>query len=326
LPVFRVIILSATLTLMKTLASVVRPATFIEAPTLSALFGIGITFADETKQHTGSFKFRGAYNLAANVENDHILASSSGSFALALAYACSLLNKRFTAVMPSTAAEVKIEGVKKYGGQIEFGDTAKTSRAEKLAQLAKKFPDAYVTNAYDNALIIEGNATLGHEIMMYEKPFDYIIVPIGGGGLISGIINGIKPLAGANACKSNCPVVIGAEPSIANDAARSLRAGHIVANETEPLTIADGARTLSVGKLNWEIISRDLKHIIEVPEADIKKAVKLIYDHLHLKVEPTGALSLAALMVAANMFQDKSVCCILSGCNVDDKVFELLIQ
>jgi threonine dehydratase len=313
---------------MKTLESVLRPTTFVEAPALSALLGASVTFADETKQHTGSYKFRGAYSVAAGVENNHILASSSGSFAKALAYACSLLNKRFTVVMPNTAAQVKVEGVKKYGGEIEFVDTSKFSRSERLAQLAKKFPDAYVTNAYDNELIIEGNATLAEEILAYEKDFDYVVVPIGGGGLISGIISGIRrsPASGASACKSNCPTVIGAEPAIANDAARSLKAGYIVANDFEPPTVADGARTLSVGKLNWEIISRDLKQIIEVPEADIKKAVKLIYDHLQLKVEPTGALSLAAVVVAMQMFQNKNVCCIISGCNVDDKVFEMLIQ
>lgn len=314
---------------MKTLNTAVRPTTFVKAPALSALLGARITFADETKQHTNSFKFRGAYNVVSNVPNNHILASSSGSFALALAYACSLLNKRFTAVMPTTAAQVKIDGVKKYGGAIEFVDTTKENRAEKLAALAKKFPDAYVTNAYDNALIIEGNATLGDEIMTYENPFDYVIVPIGGGGLISGIINAVKRLSGANACKGNCPVVIGAEPAIANDAARSLKAGHIVANESEPLTIADGARTLSVGKLNWEIIGRELKTIIEVPEADIKKAVKLIYDNLHLKVEPTGALSLGAVMVEAaqssNILAGKNVCCVISGGNVDDTVFQAII-
>jgi threonine dehydratase len=310
---------------MKTLDSAVRPTTFVEAPTLSALLGTKITFADETKQHTNSFKFRGAYNLASKVTNNHILASSSGSFALALAYACSLLNKRFTAVMPTTAAQVKIEGVKKYGGQIEFVDTSKETRAEKLVELAKKFPDAYVTNAYDNALIIEGNATLAEEIMAYKQAFDYVIVPVGGGGLISGIINGVKRLADANACKGNSPIVIGAEPAVADDAARSLKAGRIIANESEPPTIADGARTLSIGKLNWEIMSRDLKTIIEVPEDQIKKAVKLIYDHLQLKVEPTGALSLAAVMVAAKMFQDKNVCCIISGGNVDEKVFQSLI-
>ena len=310
---------------MKTLQSVIRPTTFVEAPTLSALFGAGIVFADETKQHTGSFKFRGAYNLASSIENKHILASSSGSFALALAYACSLLDKQFTAVMPTTAAQVKIDGVKKYGGQIEFVDTTRDNRSERLAQLAKKFPEAYVTNAYDNALIIEGNAGLGDEIMAYERGFDYVIVPIGGGGLISGIIGGVKQLAGINACKDNCPVVIGAEPAIANDAARSLKAGHLVANEFEPPTIADGARTICLGKLNWEIMHRDLKQIIEVPEVEIKKAVKLIYDHLRLKVEPTGALALGAVAVAAEMFQDKNICCVISGGNVDDKVFQALI-
>ncbi len=150
-------------------------------PALSGLLGANITFADETKQHTGSFKFRAAYNLAAKIEEEHIIASSSGNFAQALSYACSLLGKRCTIVMPSTAAQVKIEGVTKYGAQIEFVDTAKKSRAERLSELAVENANAYITNAYDNQLIIEGNKSLGQEIAAYSSNFDYVISPIGGG-------------------------------------------------------------------------------------------------------------------------------------------------
>ena len=113
--------------------------------------------------------------------------------------------------------------------------------------------------------------------------------------------------------------------AIANDAARSLKAGYVIANEFEPQTIADGARTLSLGKLNWEIIRHELKQIIEVPEDKIVEAVRLIYDHVRIKAEPTGALPLGALMIEAQMFEDKSVCCVISGGNVDDAVFESLI-
>ena len=311
---------------MKTSHSVVRPSNFIEAPSLSALLGTKITLADETKQPTGSFKFRAAYNLASKIENEHILATSSGNFAQALAYACSLLGKRCTIVMPSTAPQIKVDGVKKYGGEIDFVDPAEKGRAERLAELAKELPKAYVTNAWDNPLIIEGSASLGEEIAAYKEAFDYVIVPIGGGGLISGIILGIKRSKQSDGkIAQRQLLVIGAEPAIANDAARSLKAGHIIANEVEPLTIADGARTISIGKHNWEILRHELKQIVEVPEKN-KTAVKLIYDHVQLKVEPTGALSLGAVLTEAKMFANKSVCCVVSGGNVDDKVFQSLIQ
>ena len=135
---------------MKPLHSAICPTAFVEAQTLSALFGAKIIFADETKQHTGSFKFRAAYNVASNVEQDHIIASSSGNFAQALSYACSLMGKKCTIVMPVTAAQVKIDGIKKYGGEIEFVDTNKSQRAERLAELAQEYPNAYITNAYEN--------------------------------------------------------------------------------------------------------------------------------------------------------------------------------
>ncbi len=306
-----------------TLISPVRSTSFVEAPALSALIGAKIVFADETKQQTGSFKFRAAYNLASKVQNKHIVASSSGNFAQALSYACSLIGKRCTIVMPVNSAQVKIDGVKKYGAEIEFVDTSKESRQEKLMAIAKTYPDAYVTNAYDNEFIIEGNRSLGEEIAAYKDSFDCVISPIGGGGLISGIINGINK---KQSTKTEHISVIGAEPALANDAARSLKAGELVANEIEPQTIADGARTISLGRQNWEILRHNLKQIIEVPEKDIKVAVKLIYDHLQIKAEPTGALSLGAILVNLDMFENKTVCCVISGGNVDDKVFQSIIQ
>jgi threonine dehydratase len=318
---------------MITMTNIVRTTNFIQAPTLSALLGANITFADETKQHTGSFKFRAAYNVVSNIPQEHIIVASSGNFAQALSYACSLLNKKCTVVMPNTSAQVKIDGVKEYGGHIEFVDTTKNSRAARLGELAKECPDAYVTNAYDNPLIIEGNKSLGIEIAAYSETFDYIISPIGGGGLISGIILGIKEYASAklgavkNASdKIHLPTIIGAEPSLANDAARSIKSGELIANDFEPQTIADGARTISLGKHNWEIIKDNLKQIIEVSDEQIKTAVKLIFDHVKIKAEPTGALPLAAVLIELDLFEEKNICCVISGGNIDDELFESIMQ
>ncbi len=312
--------LSASPLVTKTSHPAVYPTTFVEAPALSALLGAKIIFADETKQPTGSFKFRAAYNVAAYVQQTHIIASSSGNFAQALSYACSLMGKRCTIVMPIKSAQVKVDGIKKYGGQIEFVDTDKKGRAERLAELAEQNPDAYITNAYDNPLIIEGTKSLGKDIASNNEHFDYVISPIGGGGLISGIISGIKE------SERTKTTVIGAEPEIANDASLSLKAGRLIANTIEPQTIADGARTISLGKHNWEIVRHNLRQIIEVPDEKIKAAVKMIYDHLQLKAEPTGALSFAAILTETKMFKNKSVCCVISGGNVDEQVFQSLIE
>src|SRR5205814_3165613 len=117
-----------------------------------------------------------------------------------------------------------------------------------------------------------------------ERPIEAVICPIGGGGLISGIIVARDILAPD-------VEVIGAEPLLGNDAAQSLRAGHLVSLEHEPATMADGTRTLCVGNLNWEIISRGVKRIVEVPEEKIAEGVRTLYAYANLKVEPTGALS-----------------------------------
>lgn len=119
--------------------------------------------------------------------------------------------------------------------------------------------------------------------------------------------------------------VIGAEPLLGNDAARSLRAGHIVVNEIESETIADGARTISLGKHNWEIIRRSLSHIVEVPEEKIVEAVRLLFILANLKVEPTGALSVAAVMTEPERFRGRTVCCVVSGGNVDPGVYTKIV-
>lgn len=302
---------------MKTLLEAIRPTTFIEPIKLSTRLNCELTIATETFQHTGSFKFRAAYNVALNVENKHIIAASSGNFGQAMAYACQLTEKKCTIVMPETSAKVKIDAVRNYGATADLVDTKKIGRNERVAQLAKEFPDAYIGSAYDDLLVIEGNSTLGDELS--AKNFDAIISPIGGGGLVSGIIKGL--------CKNGCNTkVYGAEPLLGNDAFRSLKAGKIIANESEPMTIADGARTISLGKHNWEIIEKGIKEIIEVSDEKICEAVRLLFSEANLKVEPTGALSLGAILENPQIFADKRVCIVVSGGNVDTEIYRKILN
>ncbi len=303
---------------MKTLLEAIRPTVFVESEKLKTHLGIDLTVATETFQHTGSFKFRAAYNLALNVPNDEILTASSGNFGQALAYACQLLGKKCTVVMPQTSAAVKIEAVKSYGATVELIDTRKIGRSEKVKQLAERMPDAYVASAYDDLLVIEGNATLGDEISNFHKDFDLVVSPVGGGGLISGISNGLS----RNDSSAN---LFGAEPLLGNDASRSLKAGKIIANETEPATIADGARTVSLGNHNWEIIQKGVADIIEVSEEKIGEAMRLYFSLANLKVEPTGALSLGAILERAEFFVDKKILCVVSGGNVDAEIYRQII-
>jgi threonine dehydratase len=301
---------------MVSLLEVIRPTTFIESEKLRSRLGLDVTIASETFQHTGSFKFRAAYNLASSVTNDELLTASSGNFGQALAYASKLTGKKCTVVMPETSAKVKIDAVRGYGATVDLIDTNKISRNDRIAQLAAEMPDAYFASPYDDRFVIDGNSTLGNELAFED--FDVVISPIGGGGLISGLITGLhrhmKPT-----------VVYGAEPLLGNDAARSLKAGQIVRNETEPMTLADGARTISLGNLNWPIIREGVADVIEVSEENIAEAVRMYFGLANLKCEPTGALSLGALLERPDEFRDKRVCVVVSGGNVDGEVYRSIL-
>ncbi|HCA58518.1 MAG TPA: pyridoxal-5'-phosphate-dependent protein, partial [Blastocatellia bacterium] len=298
---------------MLPLKEAIRPTTFVVSSKLRDHLGLDITIATETFQHTGSFKFRAGYNLALNVPNEEILTASSGNFGQALAYACKLLGKRCTVVMPETSAQVKIDAVRGFGATVDLIDTKRVGRNERVAELAAQMPDAYHASAYDDEWVIAGNSTLGDELA--GRGFDVILVPVGGGGLISGVVTGL--------CRNgDLAEVYGAEPLLGNDAARSFREGRLIPNETEPSTIADGARTISLGNLNWPIIRDGVKDFIEVSDEKIAEAVRLYYGLANLKSEPTGALTLGALLEQPERFSGKTICLVVSGGNVDPALYK----
>lgn len=298
---------------------IVRPTTFIEARRLSGRLGVRLTIASETFQHTGSFKFRAAYNVASSVPQKLLITASSGNFGQALAYACSLVRKSCIVVMPANSAKVKVDAVREFGGQVEIVDVRVKSRQDRVAELAGEHPDAYVASSHDDPLVIQGNSSLGHEIAALWPAPEIVVAPIGGGGLAAGIILGLE--------QSPTKIrVIAAEPLAGNDAARSLQAGEIISNPAEPDTIADGARNIRLGKHNWEILKRGLTAVVEVPEETILHATRLLFDLANLKAEPTGALSIAALMMRPDLFQARSVCCVVSGGNVDPALYASILN
>jgi len=301
---------------MQTLTEAIRPTTFIRSQKLRDRLGLDITIASETFQHTGSFKFRAAYHLALSVPNDQVFTASSGNFGQALAYGSKLVGKKCTVIMPETSARVKIDAVRSYGATVDLIDISKISRSERVAQLAAEMPDAYFASPYDDDLVIQGNSTLGDELAVED--FDIVVVPVGGGGLISGLVTGLhrhmKPT-----------VLYGAEPLLGNDGARSLRSGELVKNESEPMTLADGARTLSLGQRNWAIIKENVPEIIEVSEEKIVEAVRLFFELANLKCEPTSGLSLGAVLEDPTRFVNKKICVVVTGGNVDAEVYKQLI-
>jgi threonine dehydratase len=296
-----------------------RPTTIVDAPRLSRKLGVDIVLASETFQYTGSFKFRAAYNVASHVKEDHVITASSGNFGQAIAYACSLFKKKCTVVMPQTAPKIKVDAVREYGATVDLVDVKVKGRLDRLAELAREFPAAYVASPYDDPLVIEGNAGLAKELFAMNLDLDFIIAPIGGGGLTSGLVSAVKM------AKSRTRV-LAAEPLLANDAAESLRAGHIVAGTDESSTIADGARMLRLGDNNWAILKDGLDGVVEVTEDQIKEGVRLLFALANLKAEPTGALALGAVLAEPDRFRQKRVCCVISGGNADPATYAELVR
>ena len=301
-----------------TLPQFVRPTFLLPCPCPELKkYDCELTIASETFQYTGSFKFRAAYNLLSTIPQAQVIAASSGNFGQAVAYASTLLGKSCTIVMPLNSAGVKITAVQMHGGRTDLIDVQQISRAERVAQLLEENPEAFQAQAYDDYRVIAGNSTLGKEIFA-SADFDSIVAPVGGGGLISGITIARDHL-------KRTTEIIGAEPIPGNDAARSLKAGHLIRNEREPATIADGARTVSLGKLNWEIIQRGLADIIEVPDVLTLAALRHLFRYANLKVEPTGALAVAAVLGNPERFSGKRVCCVASGGNVDPTLYAQML-
>jgi threonine dehydratase len=298
--------------------NMIRPTTILTFPRLSRRVGTEIVLASETFQLTGSFKFRGAWHMASRVREQHLIASSSGNFGQALAFACQQLSKRCTVVMPETSVAAKVDAIREFGGCIDLVDVGKTGRDARVAELARENPDAYVASGFDDDLMIAGNSTMGKELAKLHGDIDAILAPVSGGGLASGIVTGLR---GSGVAIQ----VWGAEPLLANHVTRSLRSGRRIEDQYESTTIADGARRTSLGKRNWDILKEGLAGVIEVPEAAIREAVRLLFYLANLKVEPTGALSLAALLLGAEQLRFRRVCCVLSGGNVDASTYAELI-
>ena len=286
---------------------------------MSRKLGVDLVLASETFQYTGSFKFRAAYNVASHVRESHVITASSGNYGQAIAYACSLFGKRCTVVMPRSTPRIKVDAVREYGAEVDLVDIKVKGRLQRLGELAKEFPDAYVASPYDDPLVIEGNASLAKELFALNLELDFIVAPIGGGGLTSGLVKAVKEAGSSTQ-------VLAAEPALANDAALSFRAGHIVAASEESATIADGARVLRLGDCNWQILKDGLAGVIEVSEDQIKEGVRLLFALANVKAEPTGALSLGAVLADPARFTGRRVCCVVSGGNADPASYADLVR
>ena len=276
---------------------------------INTIVGTQVCFKAENLQKVGAFKFRGACNAVFSLTDEQaargVITHSSGNHAAALALAARLRGCEAVIVMPENAPGVKKDAVAGYGAHIEFCEATEAAREQAVTTLQAATPREFV-HPYNDARIIAGQGTAARELLEDCPDLDAIFAPVGGGGLLSGT---------AVAAHGSGVAVYGAEPSAADDAARSFRAGRIIPVE-QPQTIADGLRT-SLGPLTFEIIHRDVRDIVTVSEAAIVNAMRLMWERLKLVVEPSGAVPLAVLLEHGVPDGIERVGVIISGGNVD---------
>jgi len=300
--------------------NIVNNTPVMTSRSLNSLVQAEVYLKCENFQRVGAFKFRGAYNaLSLFTEKEKkrgVITHSSGNHAQEVALAASLLNIHATIVMPKGAPKNKINATRAYGADIVFCDNTLEARTKTTNQLIKqnKF---ILLHPYDNDDVINGQGTAAYELIKEIGDSDIIIAPLGGGGLLSGT---------ALATKGLCPKarVFGVEPSLADDALRSIQSGHIIPS-TYPNTIADGLRT-SICRRTFNIIHKYVDKILTVSEMEIIDAMRFLWERMKIVVEPSGAVPLAALLSEKIDIKEKKIGIILSGGNIDIEPFFHLLE
>lgn len=283
--------------------------------TIDAETGASIFFKCENLQRAGAFKFRGAYNalsrLSAEQRRHGVVTFSSGNHAQAIALAGQILGIPRVIVMPSDAPAVKREATAAYGGEIVLYDRDREDREAIGKRLAAERALTLIP-PYDHPHIIAGQGTAARELIAEVGPLDLLFAPCGGGGLLSG--TALTAAAMAPRCK-----VVGVEPAAGDDAARSFKTKSLQ-TVNNPKTVADGARTPSLGALTFALVMQYVADVTAVDDPTLLRTMFHLWERLKLVVEPTGALGAAGAMHAtstAGAIRGKRVGVILSGGNVD---------
>ena len=284
----------------------VLTSTYFDSVTGARLF-----FKCENFQKAGAFKVRGAVNavfgLDAATASKGVATHSSGNHALSLSYAAGCRGIPCTVVMPHSAPQAKKDAVRGYGGTIVECAPSTSSREAVFAEVVAGSGADFV-HPYNDGRVIAGQGTCALELVEQVPDLDMLIAPIGGGGMVAG-----SCLALAHAAPKM--QIFAGEPEQADDAARSLKAGHIIADDA-PQTIADGLK-VPLKDMNWYFVSRHVADIVTASEGDIIAAMRLIWQRMKLVVEPSSAVSLAAVLKQPDIFHNKKVGVILTGGNVD---------
>ncbi len=309
------------------MAGVAHRTPVLSSRAINKIVGAEVVFKCENFQRVGAFKFRGAYNAMSRLSDDQkrtgVLTYSSGNHAQAVALAARLLGVNATIVMPSDAPACKLEATRGYldgFGEVVLYDRAVTSREDVAAQIMGERSLTLIP-PYDHPDVIAGQGTAALELFERVGSQDALFVPCGGGGLLSGC---------ATVAKAVCPEckVVGVEPEAGDDATRSFRSGELQTVEN-PDTIADGARTPSLGKHTFPIVLARVDGMMTVTDTELVAAMRLVWERMKLVIEPTAALGLAGVtksVRAGEIASGLSVGVVISGGNVDLDVLGDILQ
>jgi len=289
-----------------------RRTPVLTSATIDAMTGAKVHFKCENLQRMGAFKFRGAYNalsqLSPEARKRGVVGFSSGNHAQAVALASRMLEIPSTIVMPKNAPRVKLEATRGYGAEVVTYDNPNESREALAARLAAE-RGLTVIPPFDHPHIVAGQGTSAKELLEETGPLDILLVPCGGGGLLTGCAIAAKHLAPS--CR-----VIGVEPAAGDDATRSFKTKTL---QTIPVpdTIADGARTTSPGKITFPLMLRYVDDMLTVTDDELLRWMFFLWERMKIVVEPTGTLAAAALLEKKIDAKGKRVGVVLSGGNVD---------
>lgn len=289
----------------------IHRTTVFSSELVNDIVGCSLFFKCENFQKMGAFKMRGASNAILNLTDEQkskgVVTHSSGNFAQALSLAAKSQGVKAYIVMPTSAPQVKIDAVKGYGGEVIMCPPTLKDREETAEKIMEETGATFIHPSNDDD-VIHGQGTAAIELLEDHPDLDYIVTPVGGGGLLAGVA------LAANLFAPNCEVFAG-EPENADDAYRSFHSGQIETNETAE-TIADGLKT-NLGDRNFPLIQEYVTDIILVSEEEILEAMKLIWTRMKLVVEASSAVALAAVLKNKDVIKDKKVGVIISGGNVD---------
>lgn len=278
---------------------------------LNDLIGAELFFKCENFQKAGAFKVRGASNAVFGLSDDEavkgVCTHSSGNHALSLSYAAGRRGIPCNVVMPRTAPQAKKDAVMGYGGIITECEPSTTSREEVFAQVQAATGGNFV-HPYNDPRVIAGQGTCSRELLEQTDGLDMVVAPIGGGGMISGTCLTLSNIAPE-------VQIIAAEPEQADDAYRSFKAGHIIADDA-PNTIADGLK-VPLKDLTWHFVSNHVKDILTASEDEIVDAMKLTWKRMKIVIEASCAVPLATILKNKDQFAGKRVGVIITGGNVD---------